>query len=80
MAGAGEIDANVVHYRHLSLMGSSGSRVADYRHALGLASSGRVDLSRLPTRLVTLEEVRELLVGDREPDGTKVLVEVEKGV
>lgn len=76
MPGGGEIDANVVHYRHLSLMGSTGSRLADYRLALDLANSGRVDLSRLPTRLVLLEEVRDILAGGS--DGTKVLVQVEK--
>ncbi len=78
--GGGLIDANVVHYRHLSLLGSTGSRRTDYRRALHLASTGQVDLCRLPTQLMTLEEVREFLAGGRGPEETKVLVEVEKGV
>lgn len=74
------IEANVVHYRHLSLVGSTGSRMIDYRRALHLASTGQIDLGRLPTQLMTLEEARAVLVGGRGSDETKVLVEVEKGM
>lgn len=78
--GGGVIDANVVHYRHLSLVGSTGSRMTDYRRALDLAGSEQVDLGRLPTQMMTLEEVREFLAGGPGPEETKVLVEVEKAV
>lgn len=82
MPEGGEIDANVVHYRHLTLTGSSGSRLDDYHRALELAGSGRIDLGRLPTRLLsTLEEARELLRAGREGEGaTKTVVAVDKGV
>ncbi|MFN2485319.1 MAG: zinc-binding dehydrogenase [Acidimicrobiia bacterium] len=76
----GLIDANVVHYRHLSLMGSTGSRMIDYRRALDLAGSGKVDLGRLPTQLMTLEEAAGILVAERGSEETKVLVEVEMGM
>lgn len=80
MPVGGEIDANVVHYRHLTLMGSTGSRMADYRLAADLAGAGRIDLSRLPTKVVTLEEVPRILVGESEPDGLKVLIAIERSV
>ena len=78
MPGGSEIDANVVHYRHLSLIGSTGSNLTDYRHAHELAATKRVDLSRLPRESMTLEEGQELLIGVRGRDEAKVLVEVDK--
>ncbi|MGH8871117.1 MAG: zinc-dependent alcohol dehydrogenase [Acidimicrobiia bacterium] len=80
MPDGAEIDPNVVHYRHLSLIGSTGSRLSDYRLALALANGGRIDLGRLPARLMTLEEARERLAGGRGPNEKKLLVEVEKGL
>lgn len=65
--GDAPIDANLVHYRHLRLMGSTGSTVDDYRHARDLARSGSVPLERLPSRTVSLEEVPEMLL-DARPD------------
>ena len=65
--GGAHIDANVVHYRHLRLMGSTGSTVDDYRRARDLARSGSVPLERLPSRTVSLEEVSEILL-DARPD------------
>ena len=61
------IDANLVHYRHLRLVGSTGSTVDDYRRARDLASSGSVPLERLPSRTVSLDEVPEILL-DPRPD------------
>jgi threonine dehydrogenase-like Zn-dependent dehydrogenase len=65
--GGAPIDANLVHYRHLRLVGSTGSTLADYRRALELARSGSVKLERLPSRTVALEEVPRILV-DPRPD------------
>ena len=65
--GGASIDVNPVHYRHLSLMGSTGSTVADYRRARDLARSGSVPLDRLPSRMVALEEVPTILL-DPHPD------------
>jgi len=63
--GGAPVDANVVHYRHLQLVGSTGSTVADYRRALEIARSGSIPLERLPTRTIDLEEVPAMLL---DPD------------
>lgn len=55
--GGAPIDANLVHYRHLRLVGSTGSTIDDYRRARDLASSGSVPLERLPSRTVSLDEI-----------------------
>jgi threonine dehydrogenase-like Zn-dependent dehydrogenase len=65
--GGAPIDANLVHYRHLRLMGSTGSTVDDYRRARDLARAGSVPLDRLPSRTVPLDAVPEILL-DPSPD------------
>lgn len=61
--GGAEVDANIVHYRHLQLVGSTGSTLADYRTAIELADGGRVPLDRLPRRTVPLGSVPDELNG-----------------
>jgi L-iditol 2-dehydrogenase len=65
--GGAPIDANLVHYRHLRLVGSTGSTVADYRQARDLARSGAIQLERLPSRTTALEEIPQILL-DPHPD------------
>jgi L-iditol 2-dehydrogenase len=57
------VDANLVHYRHLTLVGSTGSTLRDYRRARDLALAGDVPLDRLPRATVGLERVPEVLLG-----------------
>lgn len=71
------VDANVVHYRHLRLMGSTGSARSDYRRAVELVAGGRIPLDRLPMTTVSLDEVPKLLLGERTAPGLKVIVDVE---
>ncbi|MGH2664047.1 MAG: zinc-dependent alcohol dehydrogenase [Actinomycetota bacterium] len=71
------VDANLVHYRHLALVGSTGSTVADYERARELAASGAVPLDRLPIATVPLESVPGVLLGSPGSDVLKVLVDVE---
>jgi threonine dehydrogenase-like Zn-dependent dehydrogenase len=72
--GGAHVDANIVHYRHLRLMGSTGSTAQDYRRARDLASSGSVPLERLPSRTVSLDEVPEILLDARPDPGTLRIV------
>jgi threonine dehydrogenase-like Zn-dependent dehydrogenase len=74
--GDAPIDANVVHYRHLSLIGSTGSTVSDYERAQTLVSDGRVPLDRLPTQTITLDELPEALRGEAASDALKVLIDI----
>jgi len=50
--GGAPVDANLVHYRHLALVGSTGSTVEDFRRGLELARSGRVPLDQMPVARV----------------------------
>jgi L-iditol 2-dehydrogenase len=71
------VDANLVHYRHLTLMGSTGSTVGDYRRARDLVVSGEVPLDRLPRSTVPLERVPAALLGRDGNRALKVTVDVE---
>ncbi|MGH8875331.1 MAG: hypothetical protein ACRDVM_08810, partial [Acidimicrobiia bacterium] len=70
---------NPVHYRHLRLVGSTGSTLSDYHEAAELARSGEVDLARLPVAVLGLPEADEALRRGPGPKQLKVLVDVTQG-
>jgi L-iditol 2-dehydrogenase len=70
------IDANVVHYRHLTLVGSTGSGLADYSRAVDLVTAGRIRLDALPRTTVRLDDVPAILLGERTAPALKVIVDV----
>ena len=74
--GGALVDANVAHYRHLTLVGSTGSALSDYRRALELVASGRIRLDRFPTATVQLADVPQILLGERTTPGLKVIVDL----
>jgi L-iditol 2-dehydrogenase len=75
--GGAAVDANLIHYRHLALIGSTGSTVEDYRGARDLVASGRVDLGRLPRSTIPLDAVPEALTGPVDPGVLKVMVDID---
>jgi L-iditol 2-dehydrogenase len=76
--GRALVDANLIHYRHLTLVGSSGSTIEDYRRARDLARSGDAPLERIPRCTVSLDEAPQALRWDRPPSGLKVTVRVQE--
>jgi L-iditol 2-dehydrogenase len=75
--GGAPVDANLVHYRHLTLIGSTGSTVGDYRRARDLVVSGDIPLARLPRSAVPLELAPAALLGRDGYHPLKVTVDVE---
>ena len=72
--GATPLHGNVVHYRQVSLAGSSNTRRRDYRTALDLIASGRVDTAGLVTHRYPLTEVAAAFDRVVAGDGLKVAV------
>jgi L-iditol 2-dehydrogenase len=73
--GGAPLDANLVHYRHLRVLGSTGSRLADYSRAHALAVSGAVDLDRMPRTVISLDALPDAL--RVAPDsGLRTLVQI----
>jgi threonine dehydrogenase-like Zn-dependent dehydrogenase len=75
--GGAPVDANPVHYRHLTLIGSTGSRLADYRRAVDLAARGTIDLAALPCITVPLDRAPQALA-EPSQHALKVLVRLEE--
>jgi threonine dehydrogenase-like Zn-dependent dehydrogenase len=73
------VDGNIVHYRHLTLVGSTGSTLADYTRARELVATGAVRLERLLGPTIGLEEVPSALLDERDPLELKVMVDVGGG-
>lgn len=77
--GGASVDANLVHYRHLRLVGSTGSTLVDYGRARELVAAGAIELARLPRATVPLAEVPRVLIDGVEPLRLKVMVDVRAG-
>ena len=74
--GGAAVDVNVVHYRHLALVGSTGSGIVDYREARDLVRSGAVDLNRLPHTRTDLEGAVAALTSTDEADELRTLIDI----
>lgn len=77
--GGAPIDANIVHYRHLALVGSTGSTLGDYRRARDLVAGGTIDLGRLPRKTIALEDVPGALAEAPDTSTLKLVVDVAGG-
>jgi L-iditol 2-dehydrogenase len=69
------LDANLVHYRELSVMGAYGSRPAHNREALDLLARGEVRAADLVGLVLPLERVHEALDAAGRGSVLKVVVE-----
>ena len=79
MPSGGNVDANPIHYRHLTVVGSTGSRLLDYQRAVALVEEDSVDLGRLPLKVVDLEAVPGILTASRRrPGAARVLAELDR--
>lgn len=70
------VDPNVVHYRHIRLVGTTGSDIDDYIRARNLVLSGRIDLHALPADDVELDDVPDRLGGERPTDKLKTFITI----
>lgn len=68
------IDANLVHYKELSVVGSSNSTVLDLKAAVELIESGRVPVIELITHRFPLEEFDQGVQMINQPESLKVAI------
>jgi L-iditol 2-dehydrogenase len=69
------IDSNVVHYRELTLTGTTANDTDDCRGALELATAGRIDLGRIVTARFGLDEARDAFDAAGAGRELKVVIE-----
>lgn len=69
-----EIDSNLVHYKELTLLGSSNSNVVDYQQAISLIESGAIDTGRLVTHRFTVDQYQDAVDMISDPQALKVAI------
>lgn len=69
------VDANLVHYRELTLLGANGSSPAQNKAALELIESGRVPVADLITHTLPLDRLLDALDIVARGDAIKVTIE-----
>ena len=72
--GVGAIPLNTIHYRQQDVIGNSGATLEDYRHAVELIESGRIDLSDYITDRFPLAQLDGALERAISGDAIKVAV------
>ncbi len=76
LAGKGwaEVEANLIHYKEITVVGAANSGRADYERAVALISSGRVDTARMVTHRYPLDKTAEAIESVAGGEGIKVAV------
>jgi L-iditol 2-dehydrogenase len=68
------IPTNLIHYRQLSIHGSTRANVSQYRESLEMASSGLLDLSAIITGRFRIEQFRDAVQHMRSAAGLKAVI------
>jgi len=68
------IDSNLIHYKELTIVGSSNSTIVDYQQAIGLIESGAIDTARLVTHRFTVDEYEDAVDTINHPQALKVAI------
>ena len=72
--GWAEIEANLIHYKEISLIGAANSGRVDYERAVALISSGRIDTARMVTHRFPLDKAAEAIEAVAGGEGIKIAV------
>jgi L-iditol 2-dehydrogenase len=72
--GWAEIEANLIHYKQLTVTGSSAMRRSDYETALGLITSQQVDTASMVTHRFPLKDVNDAFAAAAAQEAVKVAV------
>ena len=70
-----QMDANLVHYKELSVTGTTACSNADCRKAAGIVSSGRIDLSSIVSRRFPLAQAVEGFAAAEDRTALKIVLE-----
>lgn len=68
------LNTNLIHYKELVVLGTTGSTVADFHKSLEIAASGRVNLGALATGLFSIDETKEAFEYAASGSGMKAVV------
>ena len=69
-----ELDTNAIHYRALTVTGTTGGSPADYRTALAMIASGRVDVRAVISHVYPLSQVDRAYATAHARVGRKIMM------
>lgn len=78
--GLVSLDTNAIHYRNLAVTGTTGGSARDYRDAVRLIESRKVNVSRIVSDVYPIREVGRAYDRALAGGGMKVLIAAEKYV
>lgn len=70
-----EFDLNVIHYRELSIQGTSDSTPRQLKKAIDLINSGRIKTDFMISKIVSLEEAKNILAEGPQLEHIKIVVD-----
>jgi threonine dehydrogenase-like Zn-dependent dehydrogenase len=53
------LNTNLIHYKEITVVATTGSSITDFREALGIAASGRIPLNEIVTGKFSIEEIKD---------------------
>lgn len=69
------LDTNLIHYKHISVSGTSRSSLSQYRKCLQLVESGVLPIGRLITHCFTMDQIEEAFEFAAAAGGMKSVIE-----
>lgn len=69
------INANLIHYKELSVMGSFSSNPRQNSQALDLIASGKIDVKPLITKTMPLEKLEEAILEMKQGQSMKIIIQ-----
>ena len=70
------LNSNLIHYKQLIVTGSTRASLKQFKDALGFVSSGILDVEKLITRKLTLEEIQKGFDFAAAANGLKNVIEI----
>jgi threonine dehydrogenase-like Zn-dependent dehydrogenase len=71
------LNTNLIHYKELVVLGTTGSSLSDFHNAVEIAASGRLRLGDLATGKFTVEETKNAFQYAASASGMKAVVVME---
>lgn len=68
------LSSNLIHYKQLSIFGSTRANVAQYRSAAKMVEYGKLELSKVISREYTLDHIQEAVAYAKSAQGLKTVI------
>jgi L-iditol 2-dehydrogenase len=68
------IDSNLIHYKEISVFGSSNSTIEDYEQAIQMIELGEIDTAKLVTHRFNLDQYEEAVEMISNPNALKIAI------